>query len=34
MSLEQRFSIDFEPAEIEQMTSIGKIAALLERKLQ
>ncbi len=33
LSLEQRFSIEFEPGEIEQMNSIGKIAELLERKL-
>lgn len=34
LALEERFQIQFSPEEIEQMTSIGTITALLEGKLQ
>jgi acyl carrier protein len=32
LALETQFGIEFEPEEIEQMKSIGKIAALVEAK--
>ena len=34
LALESQFGIEFEPEEIDQMKSIGKIAALVERKQQ
>ena len=32
LALETQFGVEFEPEEIEQMKSIGKIAALVETK--
>jgi acyl carrier protein len=32
LALETQFNVEFEPEEIEQMTSIGKIASLVEAK--
>jgi acyl carrier protein len=34
LALESQFGIEFEPEEIDQMKSIGKIASLVERKQQ
>jgi len=34
LSLEQRFSVEFQPDEIEQMNSLGKIVELLEQKFK
>ena len=34
LALEERFQVQLSPEEIEQMTSIGTITALLESKLQ
>ena len=34
LALESQFGIEFEPEEIDQMKSIGKIAVLVERKQQ
>jgi acyl carrier protein len=34
LALEQEFSVQFDPEEIDQMNSIGKVASILESKLE